>query len=103
MELSQFEQNLGLNEVRGKITVGANIWTRKNGNRITVVMDTTRRAFHNAVKSETRYSMDKALDLITKGSKSEGLKALVYRAKYSDSHGLAIHEKNACHLGIMQS
>jgi hypothetical protein len=102
MELTQFEQDLGLADVKGCIVVGANIWAKKGGNRIFVSVDTTRRAFHQAVMSDTRYSMDKTLDLIAKGNKSEGLKALVYRAKVSDKKGLAIRDKEAVHLGIMQ-
>lgn len=102
MELTQFEQDLGLADVKGRIVVGANIWARKNGNCISINIDTTRREFHRAVASDARYSMDKTLDLIARGNKSEGLKALVYRAKVSDIKKLAIREKNAVHLGVMQ-
>lgn len=102
MELTQFEKNLGLEEVKGTIVVGANIWTKKNGSKISVEVDTTRREFHKAVVSEKRYSMDKMFELMAKGNKSEGLKALVYRAKFSDTKDLAIREKNAVHLGIMK-
>lgn len=100
MELTQFEKDLGLEEVRGAIVVGANIWTKNGGNRIAVEVDTTRRAFHNACKSEKRYSMEKTLELMAKGNKTEGLRALVYRAKVSDKKGLAIRDKDAVHLGV---
>lgn len=102
MELTQFEKDLGLEEVKGAIVVGANIWTKKNGSKISVEVDTTRREFHRAVLSEKRYSMDKMFELMAKGNKSEGLKALVYRAKFSGTKDLAIREKNAVHLGIMK-
>jgi hypothetical protein len=52
--------------------------------------------------ADTRYSMEKTLKLMATGNKKEGLQALAYRAKYSDEHGLAIGEKNAVHLGVMQ-
>ena len=100
MELTQFERDLGLAEVKGCIVVGANIWAKKNGDRISVEVDTTRREFHRAVLSEKRYSMDKMLDLMEKGNKPEGLKALVYRAKVSDKKGLAIRDSGAVHLGV---
>lgn len=100
MELTQFERDLGLEEVRGAIVVGANIWTKKNGSRISVEVDTTRRQFHNAVKSTKRYSMDKLLELMTTDNKTEGLRALVYRAKVSNEKGLAIRDKDAVHLGV---
>lgn len=102
MELTQFEKDLGLEEVKGAIVVGANIWTKNNGSKISVEVDTTRREFHKAVVSKKRYSMDKMFELIAKGNKSEGLKALVYRAKFSDAKDLAIREKNAVLLGIMK-
>ena len=101
MVLTKLEQDIGLADVKGTITVCANIWAKK-GQRISVEVVTTRRAFHNAMVADTRYSMDKTLHLIAEGSKNEGLKALAYRAKYSDEHGLAIGEKNAVHLGVMQ-
>lgn len=100
MKLTQFERDLGLAEVKGRIVVGANIWAKKNGDKISVEVDTTRREFHRAVLSEKRYSMDKMLDLMEKGNKSEGLKALVYRAKVSDKKGLAIYDNGAVHLGV---
>ena len=102
MELTQFEKDLGLEEVKGAIVVGANIWTKKNGSKISVEVDTTRREFHRAVVSEKRYSMDKMFELMSKGNKSEGLKALVYRAKVSDKKELAIRDNGAVHLGIMK-
>ena len=102
MELTQFEKDLGLEEVNGAIVVGANIWAKSNGDRISIEVNTTRRAFHKAVVSDKRYSMEKMLELMAKGNKSEGLKALVYRAKVSDTKGLSVCEKNAVHLGVMK-
>lgn len=101
MKLTQFEKDLGLEEVKGAIVVSANIWSNSN-NMLSVRVETTRRAFHNAVLSNKRYSMDKMLDLMSKDNKPEGLKALVYRAKVSAEKDLAIREKNAVHLGIMK-
>lgn len=101
MELTQFEKDIGLQDCRGSIRVGANIWSKKD-RLVRVEVDTTRRAFHNAVKSDKRYSMEKTLQLMATGNKTEGLQALAYRAKVSDAKGLAIHEAGAVHLGIMQ-
>ena len=101
MVLTKLEQDIGLADVKGTITVGANIWAKK-GQRISVEVVTTRRAFHNAMVADTRYSMEKTLKLMATGNKKEGLQALAYRAKYSDEHGLAIGEKNAVHLGVMK-
>ncbi len=101
MELSQFEKDLGLQDCRGSIEVGANIWTKKD-TLVRVSVNTTRRAFHNAVKSDKRYSMEKTMQLIASGNKTEGLQALTYRAKVSDAKGLAIREAGAVHLGVMQ-
>lgn len=101
MELTQFEKDIGLQDCRGSIRVGANIWAKKD-RLVRVEVDTTRRAFHNAVKSDKRYSMEKTLQLMTTSNKTEGLQALVYRAKVSDAKGLAVREAGAVHLGVMQ-
>lgn len=102
MELTQFEQDLGLNEVKGTIIVDANIWSN-NSDMLSIRVETTRRAFHNATLNNKRYSMDKMLDLMSKDNKSEGLKALVYRAKVSAEKDLPIRTKGAVHLGIIQA
>lgn len=101
MEFTQFEKDLGLQYCRGSIEVGANIWTNKD-TLVCVSVNTTRRIFHNAIKSGKRYSMEKTMQLIASGNKTEGLQAIAYRAKVSDAKGLAIHEAGAVHLGVMQ-
>lgn len=99
MELTTLEKDIGLHECKGNIKVGIICWDSK-GQPYQEELHTTRAKFHNAiVNNKKRYSTEKMLELLG-ADHPDAVKAVAYRAQFSDSKGLAITERGACHLGV---
>lgn len=99
MELTTLETAIGLHECKGKIKVGVICWDLK-GQPYQTELHTTRAKFHNAiVNNKTRYSTEKMIQLC-ETDRPDAVKAVAYRAQYSDARDLAVTQRGACHLGV---
>ena len=99
--METLEESVGLGGLHNAIVVDGYLWDKKRQfHKVSTV--TTVRRFKSACKSPTRYSTEHTLSLFEEG-KPEKLKALCYRAKVSASKGLAIGDKDACHLGVLKA
>ena len=99
MELTSLEEDIGLGGLHNAIVVSANIWDKNYKLHQVDKVTTVRRLHGSMMKSSGRYSTERTLQMLAENDPNQ-LDALCYRAKCSDSKGLAIGEKNACHLGV---
>lgn len=100
-----FEQELGITKYRGDVVLNANLWDN-NGELHQFSVETTKRMIKKNISSRQRFSIENTIDICSKKGKCHTTKkvaALLYRARRSLEKNLAIGDKTACHLGVLQS
>lgn len=99
MELTTLEKNIGLQDCKGKIKVGLICWDSK-GQPYQAELHTTRAKFHNAVvNNKKRYSTETMVEMV-ENDHPDAVKAVAYRAQFSEERNLCVTQRGACHLGV---